>query len=88
MRIEVVRSGGIAGLVRRASVETADHPDGSHLAALAQAALAPHPAPATRPVPDGFTYRITAGASTAVCAEPDLTDAQRLLVQILLSEGA
>jgi len=88
MRIEVVRSGGLAGLVRRASVETAEHPDGSQLATLAQAALAPHPAPANRPVPDGFTYRITVGDATAVCAEPDLTDAQRLLVQILLNEGA
>ena len=88
MRIEVVRSGGIAGLVRRVSVETADRPDGSRLAALAQAALAPHPSPAGDQVRDGFTYRITAGGSTTVCAEPQLTDAQRLLVQVLLSEGA
>ncbi|WP_037906715.1 protealysin inhibitor emfourin [Actinacidiphila yeochonensis] len=88
MRIEVVRSGGFAGLVRRSALETADQPDGSRLAALAQAALAPHPSAAGRPVPDGFTYRITAGGSTAVVAEPDLTDTQRLLVRMVLGEEA
>ena len=32
MRIEVVRSGGLAGIARRAAVETADHPDAARLA--------------------------------------------------------
>jgi hypothetical protein len=87
VRIEVVRTGGFAGIPRTATLDTASRPDGPHLATLAEEALStppsPHPA-----VPDGFTYTITAGTRTIRCADPHLTSAQRELIQAALGEGA
>ncbi|WP_405581318.1 protealysin inhibitor emfourin [Streptomyces sp. NBC_01190] len=97
MRIEVTRTGGFAGIRRNATVDTAGHPDGPHLAALATAVLAsssPSLTPAAtqtihpRVVPDGFSYTITAGSRTTHCADPHLTDAQRELIEAILGEGA
>ncbi|MFC4035550.1 protealysin inhibitor emfourin [Streptomyces polygonati] len=87
MRIEVVRTGGFAGIPRTATLDTATHPDGPHLAALADKILA---APSSRhpTVPDGFTYTITAGPHTIRCADPHLTPAQRELIEAALGEGA
>jgi hypothetical protein len=87
MRIEVVRSGGFAGIARRAAVDTADRPDGPRLESLARAALAAPP-PSGRPVPDGFTYDITAGDRHVHCSDPHLTAAQRQLITAVLGEGA
>jgi hypothetical protein len=86
VHIEVVRSGGFAGLTRRAAVDTAGSPDADRLHALAEAALAP--ARPHRAVPDGFTYEITVGARTVHCADPHLTAAQRELIAAVLGEGA
>lgn len=87
MRIEVTRSGGFAGIARHAALDTADHPDAGRLHALAEAALAPSGAN-REPVPDGYTYTITADTGTVHCSDPDLTPAQRELITTVLGEGA
>ncbi|MFI1090990.1 protealysin inhibitor emfourin [Streptomyces sp. NPDC020917] len=86
MRIEVVRSGGLAGISRRAAIDTTGRPDAGHLHALAEAALAPGYPQA--PVPDGYSYDITVDSRTVHCADPQLTQAQRELIEVLLDEGA
>ncbi|MFG2297033.1 protealysin inhibitor emfourin [Streptomyces sp. NPDC048603] len=94
MRIEVHRTGGFAGIERRAEVDTEGRPDADVWQALAERALAPlHPAapvPSTghRGVPDGFSYVITVDGRTVRCADPHLTDAQRELITRVLKEGA
>ncbi|WP_435177146.1 protealysin inhibitor emfourin [Actinacidiphila sp. bgisy145] len=87
MRIEVVRSGGFAGIPRRATLDTAGHPGAPRLEALARAALATPRAPSP-PVPDGFTYVLTIDDRTLHCADPALTPAQRDLITTVLNEGA
>ncbi len=87
MRISVTRTGGFAGLVRHAELETAGRPDAERLRALARAALAGPAAAAGPAVPDGFRYEITVGAETVHCADPHLTAAQRALVQAVLAAG-
>ncbi|MFF6956508.1 protealysin inhibitor emfourin [Streptomyces sp. NPDC008317] len=87
MRIEVVRSGGFAGVPRHAALDTAGRPDAARLTSLAEAVLAAPP-PSGPPVPDGFTYAITADGRTAHCADPHLTPAQRELIEAVLGEGA
>ncbi|MYS22210.1 hypothetical protein GA0115240_13916 [Streptomyces sp. DvalAA-14] len=87
MRIEVVRTGGFAGIPRTATFDTTTHPDGPHLAALAEKVLSTPPSPHPG-VPDGFSYTITAGSRTVRCADPHLTPAQRELIQAVLGEGA
>lgn len=91
MRVEVVRSGGFAGIPRHAVLDTAGRPDADRLETLARAAVAPPASGASGPVrtvPDGFRYEITAGDRTIRCADPHLTDAQRELITTLLGEGA
>jgi hypothetical protein len=88
VRIEVTRTGGFAGLTRRAAVETSDHPDGPHLEALAREAVTPLPGPARPGVPDGFAYEVAAAGHTVHCADPHLTPAQRALIRAVLREGA
>ncbi|MER5414685.1 protealysin inhibitor emfourin [Streptomyces virginiae] len=89
MRIQVVRTGGFAGIERRAEVDTTGRPDEDEWRALAQLALRPAPPgdPADR-VRDGFSYRITVDGRTVACAEPHLSDAQRALISRVLKEGA
>ncbi|TVL91914.1 hypothetical protein LRS74_23480 [Streptomyces sp. LX-29] len=90
MRISVIRSGGFAGIERRAELDTSGRPDARHLEALAHQAVSASPAEATavRGVPDGFSYEITVDGRTAHCADPHLSDAQRELVRAVLREGA
>ncbi|MER6448334.1 hypothetical protein DEJ51_10620 [Streptomyces venezuelae] len=89
MRIQVVRTGGFAGIERRAEMDTAGRPDEGEWQALARLALRPGPPgdPADR-VRDGFSYRITVDGQTVACAEPNLSDAQRALISRVLKEGA
>ncbi|WP_030384628.1 protealysin inhibitor emfourin [Streptomyces sp. NRRL S-241] len=89
MRIRVVRTGGFAGIERRAEVDTAGRPDEGEWRALAQLALRPGPPghPADR-VRDGFSYRITVDGRTVACEEPNLSEAQRTLISKVLKEGA
>ncbi|AYG83027.1 hypothetical protein DWB77_05219 [Streptomyces hundungensis] len=88
MRIQVSRSGGFAGIERRAEIDTSGRPDAAEWRALAKAALAEgHTAPRAG-VPDGFHYVITVAGHTVHCADPDLTQAQRELISRVLKEGA
>ncbi|URN16007.1 MULTISPECIES: protealysin inhibitor emfourin [Streptomyces] len=92
MRIEVRRTGGFAGIERRAEVDTSGRPDADAWQALAGAVLeeaaARGSARSGPGVPDGFGYEITVDGRTVRCAEPHLTGAQRELVSRVLREGA
>ncbi|MEU5805509.1 MULTISPECIES: protealysin inhibitor emfourin [unclassified Streptomyces] len=89
MRIQVVRTGGFAGIERRAEVDTSGRSDEDEWQALAQLALRPAAAsPGAARVRDGFSYRITVDGRTVTCEEPDLSEAQRTLITKLLKEGA
>jgi hypothetical protein len=86
VRISVTRSGGFAGRIRRATLETAGRADAGRLHTLAREALAT-PASVANVVPDGFSYRITVGDDTVHCADPHLTEAQRALIRAVLADG-
>ncbi|MEU8839660.1 protealysin inhibitor emfourin [Streptomyces roseus] len=89
MRILVVRTGGFAGIERRAEVDTSGRPDEEEWEALALLALRPvPPTPGSDRIRDGFSYRITVDGRTVSCREPDLSQAQRSLISRLLKEGA
>ncbi|MEU3555705.1 protealysin inhibitor emfourin [Streptomyces fragilis] len=91
MRIEVTRSGGFAGSVRRAVVDTDGLADAEEWHRLAEEALAggAGPSQAASPVRDGFRYEFTVDGSRGVEAgEQDLTPAQRTLASRALAEGA
>lgn len=89
MRIQVVRTGGFAGIERRAEVDTSGRADEDEWQDLARLALRPGPAgdPADG-VRDGFSYRITVDGRTMSCREPALSEAQRALISRVLKEGA
>ncbi|WP_371615810.1 protealysin inhibitor emfourin [Streptomyces sp. NBC_00454] len=89
MRIQVVRTGGFAGIERRAEVDTSGLPDEAEWQALAQLALRPGPpGPPAEGIRDGFSYRITVDGRTVLCQDPNLSEAQRALISRVLKEGA
>ena len=88
MRIQVSRTGGFAGIERRAEIDTSGRPDAAEWHALATAALAEGHAEPAPGVPDGFHYEITVDGRTVHCADPRLTEAQRTLITRVLKEGA
>ncbi|MET9804812.1 protealysin inhibitor emfourin [Streptomyces sp. NPDC006368] len=88
MRIRVTRTGGFAGIERRAEVDTSGRPDAAEWHDLASAALATAGATPPAGVPDGFRYTITVDGRTVHCADPRLTEAQRELISRVLREGA
>ncbi len=88
MRIQVTRTGGFAGIVRHAELDTADRTDAPHVHALAREAVAGGLRAPSYGVPDGFHYEITVDGRTVYCADPKLTDSQRELVSLVLREGA
>ncbi|MHC0429857.1 protealysin inhibitor emfourin [Streptomyces sp. O3] len=88
MRIDVCRTGGFAGIDRRAGVDTAGRPDAARWHALAERALAAADDTPPVGVPDGFGYQITVDGRTVYCADPHLTEAQRELISRVLREGA
>ncbi|MFF5855296.1 protealysin inhibitor emfourin [Streptomyces sp. NPDC012751] len=88
MRIRVRRTGGFAGIERRAEVDTSDRPDAMEWQALAGRVLASGPGTPPTGVPDGFSYEITVDGRTVYAADPRLTDDQRELVSRVLKEGA
>ncbi|MFB7862403.1 MULTISPECIES: protealysin inhibitor emfourin [unclassified Streptomyces] len=88
MRIRVRRTGGFAGRERSAEIDTSDHPDAGELASLAETVLSDGEREGRRGVPDGFSYEITVDGRTVHCDDPDLTEAQRALIQRVLKEGA
>lgn len=88
MRIQVRRTGGFAGIERRAEMDTSGRPDGREWQALAERAVAA--GRGTRPagVPDGFSYEITVDGRTVYAADPSLTEDQQELISRVLKEGA
>jgi hypothetical protein len=88
MRIRVKRTGGFAGIERRAEVDTAGRADAAEWQALAEQAVAAGRRLPPAGVPDGFSYEITVDGRTVYCADPRLTDEQRELVSRVLKEGA
>ncbi|GAA2477233.1 protealysin inhibitor emfourin [Streptomyces gobitricini] len=88
MRIRVIRTGGFAGIERRAEVDTSGLPDAHDWHALAEAALKDGRGQRPVGVPDGFGYEITVDGRTVHCADPGLTEEQRELVSRVLREGA
>ncbi|MFF3210993.1 protealysin inhibitor emfourin [Streptomyces sp. NPDC002886] len=89
MRIQVVRTGGFAGIERRGEVDTSGLPDEDEWQDLARLALRDGPPgePADR-IRDGFSYTITVDGRTVLCQDPNLSDAQRSLISRVLKEGA
>ncbi|MGH3469722.1 MAG: protealysin inhibitor emfourin [Thermocrispum sp.] len=89
MRITVTRTGGFGGLTHRATLDTDGRPDAPALDSMARTALEEgHRGERPVGVPDGFHYEIEASGSTAYCADPRLTEAQRALITRVLKEGA
>ncbi|MEU3183219.1 protealysin inhibitor emfourin [Streptomyces sp. NPDC006923] len=88
MRIQVRRTGGFAGIERRAEVDTSALPDPQAWRELAERALTDSRAAPASGVPDGFSYAITIDGRTVHCADPRLSEAQRELVSRVLKEGA
>jgi hypothetical protein len=88
MRIEVRRTGGFAGIERRAGIDTSDLPDARAWQTLAEQALAGGTGTPPPGVPDGFSYRLTIDGRTVHCADPHLSGAQRTLISRVLKEGA
>ncbi|MEW2284609.1 protealysin inhibitor emfourin [Streptomyces sp. NPDC047841] len=88
MRIRVRRTGGFAGIERRAEVDTSGRPDAQEWRSLAERALVSGRGTPPAGVPDGFSYEITVDGRTVYTADPLLTEAQRELVSRILKEGA
>ncbi|MEV6961471.1 protealysin inhibitor emfourin [Streptomyces sp. NPDC051207] len=88
MRIQVRRTGGFAGIERRAEVDTSGRDDAHEWRALAERAVAAGRGTPPAGVPDGFGYRITVDGETVYCADPGLTEDQRALITRVLKEGA
>ena len=88
MRIQVTRSGGILGAERRSVLDTEGRPDAPHIHALAREALGSCNRTPSFGVPDGFHYAISVDQrSVGHCAEPQLTDSQRSLISLVLTQG-
>ncbi|MFF2650505.1 protealysin inhibitor emfourin [Streptomyces sp. NPDC058045] len=87
MRIQVKRTGGIAGITRDAEVDTSDHGDAADWHTLVDQAVSAARETPPIGVPDGFNYQITVDGRTVYCADPRLTDAQRHLISRVLEEG-
>ncbi|MFB6983046.1 protealysin inhibitor emfourin [Streptomyces scopuliridis] len=89
MRIQVRRTGGFAGIERRAEIETSGLRDASDWRELAERAMADGADTPSAGVPDGYHYVITIDDDRTVhCADPGLTEAQRALISRVLKEGA
>lgn len=88
MRIRVSRTGGFAGIERRAEVDTSARPDAHEWHALAERAVAAGRGALPAGVPDGFSYEITVDGRTVYAADPRLTEDQRELIARVLKEGA
>lgn len=85
MRIEVTRSGGFAGITRRAVVDTAHRQDAPDWVALAQ--RAEEPAPDEAAVADGFTWTIQVDTWHVVLTDDALQGPLRELAERALAEA-
>lgn len=87
MRIQVTRTGGLAGRTTRAELDTADRIDAPHVHALAREAVVGAGRTPAYGVPDGYHYAITVDGRTVHCADPKLTGSQHELVSLVLRQG-
>ncbi|GAA4625853.1 hypothetical protein GCM10023196_031660 [Actinoallomurus vinaceus] len=83
MKVAVTRSGGFAGMVRRAEIDSADHPAAARLVDEIDFGGVPEPAPAA----DRFVYDVEVGDRTVPVAEADLHGPLRDLVDYVLAHG-
>jgi hypothetical protein len=83
VRVAVTRSGGFAGLIRRAEVDSADHPAVAGLIDNVRLDEVPEP----KPQPDRFVYEIQIGDHSAQVAESDLRGPLRELVDHVMTHG-
>lgn len=87
MKISVTRSGGIAGITRRAEVDTEGRHDAEAWQSLVDGAdLADRGRPAGRP--DRFVYRVDVDDRTAHLSEADLDEPTRALIDSVFADGA
>ncbi|SDQ13058.1 protealysin inhibitor emfourin [Quadrisphaera sp. DSM 44207] len=87
MRIAVSRSGGVAGLVRRAEVDTDAREDADAWLSLADRAVPLPEPPDGGPVRDAFVWTIELGDQRAVLPDRSLTGPLRTLAERALAEG-
>lgn len=88
MRIEVSRSGGVAGMTRRGVVDTDATDDTAGWEALVAAAqFVAAPPPAASPVRDGFTWTVVVGEQRAQLGDTQLAGPLRDLAERTLREG-
>ncbi len=90
MHVRVVRRGGIAGVVRRGEVDSAEVPDSADAEQLLRALpFDRRPEPGT---PDRFLYEITVTegeqSRSAQLGEAELPDGLRPLVDAALARGS
>jgi len=89
VRLEIVRGGGLAGLVSRTELDSADlpAPDAERLAALCQAADLPEPGAPSSGAADALLYEITledaAGRRTARYSDATLPPQAQALVEFV-----
>lgn len=86
MKISVTRSGGFAGITRRAEVDTDQRPDAGdwkHLVDRADLSDRGHP-PGK---PDRYVYRIDVDGRTAHVGEADLDEPTRALIDRVFAAG-
>lgn len=86
MRIEVLRTGGVAGMFRRGVVET-DEPEWQSLVEAARPFIADRPEPEDSPVRDAFTWSVSVGEQSCRVGDSALTGPLRDLAEKTLREG-
>jgi hypothetical protein len=84
VRVAVTRSGGFAGMVRHAEIDSADHPAVARLIQDVRLDEMPEP----RAQPDRFVYEIEIGDRAAQVGEADLHGPLRDLVDEVMAHGA
>lgn len=85
MKIAVTRSGGFAGLVQRAAVDTVDLPDAADWQELTRRIdLTALPPP--QPQPDRYVYEIDIDGQTAEVGETELSGPLRELVDKVMGQ--
>ncbi len=87
MRIAVSRSGGVAGLVRRAEVDTDGLDDPAPWLSLADRAVPLPEPPAPGRARDAFTWTIELGDQRAVLPDRAVTGPLRDLAERTLAQG-
>ena len=79
----VTRSGGFAGMVRHAEIDSADHPSVAGLIDAIRLDDVPEP----KPEPDRFVYDIAIGDHAARVGESDLHGPLHELVDHVMAHG-